>query len=150
MSPISVSAIRLSFARISGFGENFDVIDAEALQVLDVFAADRRQIAGRGGDTQGVDAHLQHPDHLIGAVLAAAHGYDAVPIAACLPVLVDDGEQLHLARVPIDVLAVLVSAARVAYTLRIDVQIRLGGWHDASDTVFQHEIKAFTVSWSKV
>jgi len=65
-----------------GIGREFDVIDAEPFDVVDVLAADRRQVARRRRDAEGIKAHLQHANDLACAILSAGDGHDAVPVAS--------------------------------------------------------------------
>ncbi len=55
-----------------GVRRDLDVVDAQSLDVLDVASADRGELVGRRGHAERVHAELEHPDDLVGAVLAAA------------------------------------------------------------------------------
>src|ERR1700733_14127170 len=107
-------------------------------QDLDVLSADGRKIASRRSHAQRIEPELQHTDDLIGAVLAAAHRNDAIPIAAPTAVLVQQRQQFTPAHVPIDVLPIFISPARIANTVFVDMKIRLGRRHYTADTVLQH------------
>ncbi|MDO9135098.1 hypothetical protein [Hydrogenophaga sp.] len=93
-------------------GRDLDGVHAQALEVFDVGAGQRREIAGGRGDAQRVQAQLQHAHHLVGAVLVA--------------------------RIPVHPGAFLVAAAGVAHAVVVQVQVRLGVWHHAGFEAGQH------------
>ena len=52
--------------------------------------------------------------------------------------MIDELQQFVLAKTPVDFLALLVTAARVANSLLVDKEVGLGIRHDATLAVAQH------------
>lgn len=108
-----------------------------------MFATQWCQIARRRRDAQRVQAELQHPDYLIGAVFAAADRDDAIPVATIAPaILRKDGQQFVAASIPIDVGALLIAATGIADTVVVELEVRFGVRHHASRAVGQHLSRA--------
>src|SRR5262249_11213226 len=122
-----------------GVGGDLDVVHPPALEVLDVPAADVRELVGRGSDAERVHAELEHAQRLRGAVLAAAAWDDAVVVRAAIrAVAVQDGDQVPAPGVPVNFLAALVTPAGAADALPVDKQVRLRRRHHATFAISQH------------
>ena len=118
---------------------HLDVIYTQAFEVLQVPTTDRRELVGRRRDAEGVHAHLEHPDRLVSAVLATAHGDDAVVVPTGLrPVPGQDLLELDPAGVPIHLGTTLVVDARAAHTMLVEVDVGLGLRHHALGAVADH------------
>src|SRR5262249_232721 len=113
-----------------------DVVDAQADQVLQVPRADFGARRGFPGHRQRVEAVVQAPHHLPGAVLPPAHRDQAVVAPAPALRLLPYGPQVPAPRFPVDLalLQLLALAAR-ADPLLVDPDAGAGVREDAPTAV---------------